>query len=71
MITIQTICPICGKVSYIDVPFEGYLAYMQGEPIIKCFPSLSADEREMLISGVCPQCWDEMFPPEEDEEEVI
>ena len=74
MVTIQTICPHCGKVTYLDVPFLNYLAYMEGEPIHECFPELSADEREMLISGVCPTCWDEMFPPEEEEdfeEEVI
>ena len=74
MVTIQTTCPHCGKTTYLDVTFEGYLAYMMGDPICECFPELSADDREMLISGVCPTCWDEMFPPEEDEdfeEEVI
>jgi hypothetical protein len=29
---------------------------------------LSADERELLISGTCGSCWKEMFGSEEDEE---
>lgn len=28
--------------------------------------SNSMDDREFLISGSCPKCWDEMFPEEED-----
>lgn len=33
-----------------------------------CFPGLTADQREFLISGICGECWDKMFGgPEEDE----
>ncbi len=31
------------------------------------FPHLSVDQRELMISGTCKSCWDEMFPPDEDE----
>jgi len=37
--------------------------------IQEAFPELSADDREMLISGTCPACWEKMFPAEEEEEE--
>lgn len=30
------------------------------------FPELTDDEREMLISGTCNRCWDEMFSEDED-----
>jgi hypothetical protein len=33
-----------------------------------CFPSLSADQREFLISGICGKCWDELFKESEEEE---
>jgi hypothetical protein len=35
------------------------------------FPELDAETRERFISGVCPPCWEEMYPEEEeyDEEE--
>ena len=27
----------------------------------RCFPDMSAENREMLVSGTCPACWDSMF----------
>jgi hypothetical protein len=30
------------------------------------FPDLSHEDRETLISGTHPTCWNEMFPPDED-----
>ena len=29
-------------------------------------PQLSADEREMLISGICPSCWAKAFSDEDE-----
>lgn len=69
MITIITICPICGKETEITVNFEDYLNWQSGMHAIYAFPYLSADQREMLISGVCPSCWDSMYPEEDDEDE--
>lgn len=34
------------------------------------FPDLSMDQRELMISGTCKSCWDEIFPPDEDEIET-
>ena len=44
---------------------------MAGENIQIAFPDLTADQREILISGICPECWDKIFPPEEDEESIF
>jgi len=33
------------------------------------FPELIPDQRELLISGTHPACWDVMFAEVEDEEE--
>lgn len=33
-----------------------------------CFPYLKPPEREFLISGICDACWNDMFPPIEEEE---
>lgn len=38
-----------------------------GDYIQIYFPQLSAAEREMFVSGICNDCWNELFP-EEDEE---
>ena len=65
MISIAVECPFCGCVNFINVPFEGYNAWKNGELIQNAMPELSADEREMLISGICPDCWDNMFGEED------
>lgn len=66
---ITTDCPFCGKTHYIEVKAKDYLAWQDGELVQDAFPYLSADEREMLISGICPSCWDGMFSEDEDEED--
>lgn len=68
MITIITHCPFCGKANFIAVPEKDYEAWKAGELIQNAFPYLSADEREAIKTGICPNCWNDMFPPEEDEE---
>jgi hypothetical protein len=66
---IYTTCPFCGKDHFITVSFEDYEKWQAGELIQNAFPYLSADEREMLKTGICPSCWDKMFPPEEEDDE--
>lgn len=36
-------------------------AWLNGTLAQKAFPYLTADERETLISGICPECWKAMF----------
>ena len=67
MMTIITKCPWCGEEHEVEVPFEDYLAWQSGESIQVAMPQLSADEREMLISGVCPKCWEKAFSYEEED----
>jgi len=59
-------CFVCGKPGTILVDSLGFTAWQAGTFAQVAFPSLSAGERELLISGTHPTCWDEMFP-EEDE----
>ena len=62
MITITTICPICGKEQLIEVQFEDWMRYQEEDILVQeAFPYLDADEREALMTGICPVCWDEMF----------
>ena len=50
----------------LNVPVQGLADWQGGELIQNALPELNADQRELLISGTCPTCWDEMFPPEEE-----
>lgn len=61
-------CPMCGDTIQIEVPSDGFTAWKcLGVPIQVAMPSLTVDQRERLISGTCPVCWDKMFPEEDDE----
>lgn len=68
-VSIVTECPFCGHANFVEVNENDYLDWQDGELAQNAFPYLSADEREMLISGICPKCWDSMLPPEPEEEE--
>ncbi len=58
---ITTVCPFCGETHDVFVRKSDYHAWQDGELAQNAFPYLSADEREMLITGICPDCWDGMF----------
>lgn len=61
MINLIVTCPFCGVESVISVFEDDYLAWEQGALVQDAFPYLSADDREMLISGICPTCWEKTF----------
>ena len=60
-VEVVTVCPICGGANYIAVNEMDYLDWQDGMLAQDAFPYLNADEREMLISGICPSCWSRMF----------
>ena len=64
-VVVVTYCPFCGEAHEIAVNEMDYLDWKDGELAQNAFPYLSADEREMLISGICPSCWNSMFGGED------
>ena len=62
-------CPCCGQVSTIKLDPEKAKAFDEGLKLYteyralmqNAFPFLTSDERELLISGTCPKCWNDMF----------
>lgn len=58
MIITSKRCMFCGKEHLIEMPREAFDRWRGGEHIQDVFPAMSADEREILISGTCPECWD-------------
>ena len=62
MMTVVDIdCPYCGKEYTITVPIKGFQKWKNGMSIQHAMPELSAKDRESLISGICPKCWEETF----------
>lgn len=60
-VCVVTCCPMCGRGNEVEVNEMDYLDWSDGELAQVAFPYLSNSEREMLISGICPTCWEIMF----------
>ena len=57
---IRTQCPFCKEFHNIPATLKQVEEYNSPnrKKIQHIFPELSCAEREMLISGCCPECWD-------------
>lgn len=62
-------CRRCSRNVKMIVDMMDIAKWQNGMLIQNALPYLTADEREMFISGTCSVCWDEMFP-ESDEDEL-
>ena len=53
-------CIRCGESQHIKARTVDLTAWIGGELIQVAMPYLTADEREILISGVCSTCFDDI-----------
>lgn len=60
-------CIVCRKTSVVELDKHKFVRWIRGEHAQNVWPEKSADERELLITGTHPECWDTMFPDEEEE----
>lgn len=58
----QTVCVCCYTTYDLHYNYQDWLSWKAGEYIQDVMPYLSADDRELMISGVCGKCFDMMFP---------
>jgi len=66
MQAIHATCGTCGDKHVLTVPAGAYDAWRYGDVLIQdAMPELNADQRELLISGICGRCFDAMFPEQE------
>lgn len=61
MVEVKRVCPLCGAMNVLNVPKEGYAAWLNGIGIQHALSELSPGERELLMSGICEPCFDRMF----------
>lgn len=54
-------CFSCREPQMIEVFQKDLEAWQKGKTIQQAIPYVSADKRELLISGVCGKCFNEMF----------
>jgi len=60
-------CLGCKQTTWFSMTQEQYNRWKAGEHAQDVFPDWSPGDREMLISGTCPECWDEMWAEEEED----
>lgn len=64
---IQKQCKMCRKLYTLEVSNVGYEMMLAGAHIQDAFPELSLDDRELLISGICGKCFDDIFAEDEED----
>lgn len=67
-VTVKGNCPSCGAEWQIEVEEKDYLDFTENGKLAQhAFPYLSAEDRELIISGICNNCWEVIFSDDEDE----
>ena len=61
-------CTVCGQYEMWSLDKDSVMRWHEGENIQRVFPDMSAGDREILISGTHPACWDKLFSEEESDE---
>lgn len=64
-VTVKRRCSWCKKIINIPLDATEYARYVvSNQPIQQAMPSLTAEWREMFVSGTCPTCWKRIFEPQ-------
>jgi hypothetical protein len=67
MITISRKCPFTGTINQMDIPltaeqYDMQIGAWQGGTLIQnAFPTLTADQREFIKTGITPEQWERIF----------
>lgn len=55
-------CRTCGQLRPVDCTDEQYVRWKEGRELIQdVMPKTSKDQRELLLSGICGECFEKMF----------
>lgn len=54
-------CIVTGKTVSVSIPAKELNAYRRGQLIQVAMPSISANDREFLMSGISGEGWDKTF----------
>ena len=57
-------CGVCNEYEIWSLDRQAVERWQGGELIQNAFSDMSMGERELLISGTHPACWDKLFPGE-------
>jgi hypothetical protein len=54
-------CAVCGKQAEVSMTADQFGRWLAGEHVQNVLPSMPAPERELLISGTHPACWNKLY----------
>lgn len=60
-------CMVCGKKAVIQVSLADLVRYQQGSFVQDVWPNWKPEERELIITGTHPECWNRIFGEDENE----
>lgn len=69
VVEINPKCKFCGKTVLIKMTteqYEKYEQYCRGKGYVQDLDFLTDDEREIILSGICGQCFDSLDEDEGD-----
>lgn len=55
-------CNKCSETECLLVDRQDFIDWREGKCIQDAMPYLSVDERELMISRICGDCFDKIFP---------
>lgn len=64
-------CVFCGKTHSVDLMEYQFNLWREGKLIQVAMPDTSVEDREFLISGICPKCQEDIFGVDDDDLEDI
>lgn len=73
-VTLAVFCPCCNKYKSISIDWtedrvKAVYRYLLGLGYATDMDFLTPAQREQFISGTCPECWDDMFPREDEHDD--
>lgn len=66
-VKIEKYCPFCEQPHSVEVDVDDYNKFL-GDNDTRVFTYLNDDEKEILLTGICKECWDNMFNIDDEEE---
>ena len=64
ILQVTVTCKMCRKTVMFSVRREEWEKFKTGIFVQDAFPFLTLGQREMLISQICEECWDTLWPKE-------
>ena len=65
-VILNNTCIHCGFTNQLTLDAVSLANWRSGEYIQNAFPNLNYQERELIQTGIHPECWNDMFPKDKD-----